>query len=182
MKPEKKEELELARKMTETVNPFQMMRRFSKDMERLFEDFHGFNFPNFFKTDFIPFRMDLEKVGWMPQIEVLRNNGNFIVRADLPGMTKDTVKVEITNELLTISGERKEEKEEKHEGFYRTERNFGTFYRQVPLPEGVKTENATAIFNNGVLEVTMPVEKMEIPVRKLEIKEPTNGKVKAAHA
>lgn len=182
MKQEKKEEMELTRNMPETVNPFQMMRRFTKDMERLFEDFHGFNFPSFFRTELMPFRTEFEKVGWIPQIEVLRNNGQFIVRADLPGMTKDAVKVEITNDVLTLSGERKEEKEEKREGFYRTERSYGSFYRQIPLPEGVKTENATATFHNGVLEVMMPVPKMETTTRKLEIKEPTNGKVKAATA
>lgn len=172
MKHEKKEEMELARKMAETANPFQMMRRFTKDMERLFGNFHGFNFPTFFRADFEPLRMEFEEFGWVPQLEVLQNNGSFIVRADLPGMTKDTVHVEITNDMLTISGERKEEKEDKREGFYRSERNYGSFCRQIPLPEGAKTENAVATFNNGVLEVTIPASKIETPKRKLEIKEP----------
>jgi HSP20 family protein len=182
MKHEKREELELARKPSETANPFQMMRRFSKDMERLFEDFHGFNFPAFFRRDFVPFRMELEKVGWIPRIEMLENNGNFIVRVDLPGMTKDMVKVEVTNDLLTISGERKEETEDKHEGFYRTERSYGNFFRQIPLPEGAKTENATATFAHGVLEVTIPAVKIEPSIRKLEIKEPIVAKAKGATA
>ena len=182
MRHEKKEELELARKMSETANPFQMMRRFSKDMERLFEDFNGFNFPAFFRSDFVPFRLELEKVGWIPRIEMLENNGNFIVRVDLPGMTKDMVKVEVTNDLLTISGERKEEKEDKHEGFYRTERSYGNFFRQIPLPEGAKTENATATFTHGVLEVTIPAVKIEPSIRKLEIKEPIVEKAKSATA
>lgn len=182
MKHEKKEEMELARKMSETSNPFQMMRRFTKDMERLFTDFNGFNFPTFFRPDFVPFRMEFEKVGWIPALEVLQNNGNFIVRMDLPGMTKDAVKVEITNELLTISGERKEEKEDKGEGFYRTERSYGSFFRQIPLPEGAKTENATATFADGVLEIMMPAAKVEPSIRKLEIKEPIVEKAKSATA
>ena len=160
--------MEMALKTPETVNPFQMMRRFTKDMERLFEDFQGFSFPNFFKTDFPPFRMEFDKVEW--------------VRADLPGLTKDDVKVELTDDLLTISGERKEEKEEKREGFYRSERSYGGFYRQIPLPEGAKTQNAAATFQNGVLEVTIPAPKVEPSTRKLEIKEPTEAKAAKATA
>jgi len=156
----------------ETANPFGMMRRFTKDMDRLFNDFEEFRFPNFFK-DFAPFRMPFGTVEWVPRIEVLQNNGQLMVRADLPGLTKDDVNVELTDDVLTISGERKEEKEEKREGFYRSERSYGTFYREIPLPEGAKTEDAVATFRNGVLEVTMPAPKVETPIRKLEIKEPT---------
>ena len=182
MSDTKKEKMELAPKTPETVNPFQMMRRFTKDMERLFEDFQGFSFPNFFKTDFPPFRMEFDKAEWLPQIEVLQNNGHFTVRADLPGLTKDDVKIEVTDDLLTLSGERKEEKEEKREGFYRSERSYGSFYRQIPLPEGAKTEDATATFQNGVLEITIPAPKVATPTRKLEIKEPTEKKSAKAAA
>jgi HSP20 family protein len=181
MKDKKKETMELARKTPETVNPFQMMRRFTKDMERLFEDFRGFNFPNFFSTDFAPFQMAFDKVEWVPQIEVLQNNGHFTVRAELPGLTKDDVKIEVTDNVLTLSGERKEEKEEKREGFYRSERRYGSFYREIPLPDGARTESATATFQNGVLEVNIPAPKIAAPTRKLEITEPTEGKsVRAA--
>lgn len=182
MKDEKEEKAELARKTSETVNPFQMMRRFTQDMERLFEDFGGFSFPNFFKTDVSPFRMEFDNVEWVPQIEVLQNNGQFMVRADLPGLTKNDVKVEVTDDLLTLSGERKEEKEDKREGFYRSERTYGSFYRQIPLPQGAKTENAAATFHNGVLEITIPAPKVEPSTRKLEIKEPTETKTAKAAA
>ena len=177
-----KGKMELALKTPETVNPFQMMRRFTKDMERMFGDFPGFRFPTFFKTDFVPFQTEFENVEWVPQIEVLHNKGQFMVRADLPGLTKDDVKVEVTDNFLTISGERKEEKEEKEEGFYRSERTYGSFYRQIPLPEGAKAENAAATFRNGVLEITMPAQKAETPGRKLEIKEPTEEKSAKAAA
>lgn len=176
---EMKKELELTRMFPE-MNPFGMMRRFTHDMERMFDDFPGFRFPKLFRPELLPFRPEFQDVEWMPQIELLHKNGNFLVRADLPGLTKNDVKIEVTKELLTISGERKTEKEEKHEGFYRTERMYGTFFRQIALPEGVLTENATATFHNGVLEITMPMPKAEKPVRKLEIKEPTE--VKAAKA
>lgn len=174
-----KKEMELAR-MSPEFNPFGMMRRFTRNMERLFDDFEGFRFPTFLNREFFPLRKEFEEFAWMPQIEVLRHNGELLVKADLPGLTKDDVKVEMTDELLTITGERKEEKEEKHEGFYRTERNYGRFYRQIPLPEGVTTEKANAIFRNGVLEITLPVAKLEPKTRKLEIKEGPEKAIKAA--
>ncbi|HEU4507638.1 MAG TPA: Hsp20/alpha crystallin family protein [Pyrinomonadaceae bacterium] len=179
---ETKENMELAQRTPETVNPFLMMRRFTQDMERLFEEFQGFEFPRFFQRDFVPFRMEFNNVEWVPQIEVLHKNELFMVRADLPGLTKDDVKVELTNELLTISGERKEEKEEKREGLYRSERRYGSFYRQVPLPEGATTEKAEATFHNGVLEITIPAAKLEPSIRKLEIKEPVQQKAAKATA
>ena len=177
MKNEKKEKMELAPKTPETGNPFGMMRRFTKDMERLFNDFEEFRFSNFFK-DFAPFRMEFDTKKWAPEIEMLQNNGQLLVRADLPGLTKEDVNVELTNDMLTISGERKDEKEEKREGYYRSERSYGSFYREIPLPEGAKTEDATATFRNGVLEITMRVPKVETSTRKLEIKEPTEEKPK----
>ena len=178
MKDKEKKELELACKTTE-FNPFGMMRRFTKDMERLFEDFGDFRIPGFFNRDFFPFTTEFKDFDWMPQVEVLKRNGDLMVKADLPGLTKDDVKVELTDEALTIWGERKEEKEEKHEGFYRTERNYGRFFRQIPLPEGAKTDKANAVFTNGVLEVKIPVAKTESHARKLEIKEPEKH-IKAA--
>jgi HSP20 family protein len=181
-KEEKKEGMELARKTPEQFNPLSLVRRFTNDMERLFEDFEGYRFPLFFGKDFDPFPMELEKIEWLPPVEVLKKDGHLLVRADLPGMTKDDVKVELTNDMLMLSGERKQEKEEKHEGFYRSERSYGNFYRQIPLPEGVKTENAHAVFHNGVLEITMPAPKTEPRTRKLEIKEGPVAKAMKATA
>ena len=181
-KQEKKETMELARMNAEQFNPFGLMRRFSNDMERLFEEFGGFRFPQFFGKDFAPFRMEVENVEWMPAVEMLQNNGQLVVRADLPGMKKEDVKVELTDNLLTLSGERKHEQEEQHEDFYRSERSYGSFYRQLPLPQGVQTENANAVFHNGVLEITMAAPKMESHTRKLEIKEAPAGKSMKATA
>ena len=179
MKNKEKKELELARK-TPDYNPFGMMRRFTKDMERLFDDFGGFTLPGFFNREFFSFGTEFKDFDWMPQIEVLKTNGDLMVKADLPGLTKDDVKVELTDEALTISGERKEDKEEKREGFYRSERNYGRSYRQIPLPEGVKTDKANATFHNGVLEITVPVTKTERHARKLEIKETPEKAINAA--
>jgi HSP20 family protein len=149
--------------------PFGFMRRFATDMERLFEDFEGFRFPSLFGREFFPFTKEFEHVGWVPQIEVQQQGEQFVVRADLPGLKKENVKVELTNNLLTLSGERKEEKEEKREGYYRSERSFGRFFRQIPLPEGAKTDTATAKFTDGVLEIVMQAPAREEKVRRVEI-------------
>ena len=180
----KKETTELATmeaKPMGTPTPFGFMRRFATDMERLFEEFESSRLPNFFGREFFPFTREFERVDWSPAIEVRQKDGNLIVRTDLPGLKKDEVKVELTDKFLTISGERKEEKEEKREGYYRSERSYGSFYRQVPLPEGAKTDTAMAEFNDGVLQITMQVPEREPMARRLEIKAgPETTKAKAA--
>ena len=181
---EKKETKELVPRQEKAMTPptpFTFMRRFSTDMERLFEEFQGFRFPSLFGREFFPFTREFEYVGWVPEIEVLQKKGEFIVRADLPGLKKENVKVEITEGVLTLSGERQEEKEEKHEGYYRSERNYGSFFRQIPLPDGAKTETAKAEFNDGVLEVMMQVPAREPQKRLLEINQGEEvAKAKAA--
>ena len=87
---------------------------------------------------------------------MLEREGQVVVRADLPGMSKDDIKVEVSDGLLTIQGERKNEKKEEREGYCYSECSFGTFYRAIPLPEGAEASKATADFRNGVLEVTVP--------------------------
>jgi HSP20 family protein len=85
-------------------------------------------------------------------------------------LSKDDVKVEVADGGITIEGERKQENKEHGEGYYRSERSYGKFYRTLPLPDGVDPEDASATFHNGVLEVTMPVAKRtERKARRLEI-------------
>ena len=92
---------------------------------------------------------------WSPQIETFQRGSEFVVRTDLPGLKKDDVKVDITDDSLTIEGERREEHEEDREGYYRSERSYGSFCRVIPLPDGAITDSAKANFNNGVLEIVM---------------------------
>jgi HSP20 family protein len=164
---EKREEA----KPAPTPSPFRFMRHFADDMERLFEEFEGFRFPTLFGREIFPFGKEFERADWVPKIEVLHQNEQLIVRAELPGLSKDDVKVEITEDALTLSGERKEEKEEKREGYYRSERSYGSFYRRIPLPEGANVDNAAANFKNGMLEVTVQVPKAEPRKRTVEINE-----------
>lgn len=155
-------------------SPFSFMRRFSEEMDRLFEDFgfrSGWLAPSFGR-DFFPAGFgEFGQTAWSPQVEVFEREGQLVVRADLPGLKKEDVKVEVANDTLTISGERKSEHEEKREGFYRSERSYGSFYRRIPLPEGVNADDAQATFNDGVLEISMQAPQRESRSRRLEIKD-----------
>ena len=107
---------------------------------------------------------------WKPATEVRFANGALAVRVELPGMEKEAVKVEIVKGVLTIEGERKYEKELTKTRYFTTECAYGTFYRQIPLPEGAKVNEAKATFKNGVLEVTIPAPALEKDApRQLEI-------------
>ncbi|HEV2775640.1 MAG TPA: Hsp20/alpha crystallin family protein [Solirubrobacteraceae bacterium] len=102
---------------------------------------------------------------WIPAMDLIEAGEHFVLKADLPGMTEDDVKIELENNVLTISGERKAELEEKHEGYYRLERTSGAFARSLTLPEGVDAGAVTASFDNGVLEVRIPKPEQAMPKR-----------------
>jgi len=112
---------------------------------------------------------------WSPQLETFQRGNEFVVRADLPGLNKDDVKIDITDSAMTIEGERREEHEEEREGFYRSERSYGSFYRMIPLPEGAISDSAKASFNNGVLEIVVQAPPREVSRgRRLEITQAQN--------
>ena len=94
---------------------------------------------------------------WTPAIDVMRDNGNIILRADLPGIKPEDVKIEVQDDTLTVSGEHEERAEEKGKEFVRRERRYGSFYRSMALPPGVDPEKIEAKTHDGVLEVTIPL-------------------------
>ena len=98
---------------------------------------------------------------WTPALDIVENDGEYVVRADLPGMGDDDVKVEVRDGVLRITGERKSETEERKDGYTRIERSFGSFARSLTLPEGVDPESVKASFDKGVLEIHVP--KPEAP-------------------
>ncbi|APW60547.1 Hsp20/alpha crystallin family protein [Paludisphaera borealis] len=158
-------------------SPFAFIRRFAEEMDRLFEDFgveRGLHVPSFITRGHELLRREagLVEADWSPQVDVKEQDGRLLVRADLPGLTKNDVKVELTDDTLTIRGERKEEKKEKREGYSYSECSYGSFYRAIPLPEGVDASKATAEFRNGVLEIALPSTRRPEPqARRLEIQE-----------
>jgi HSP20 family protein len=106
------------------------------------------------------------EMAFVPALEIEEKDNTLFVKADLPGIRKEAVKVEIAPEGVTIAGERKEEKEEKKEGYFRTERIYGTFERFVPLPDGAVLDKAVAAFKDGVLTVTVPLGAVPKPEAK----------------
>jgi HSP20 family protein len=94
------------------------------------------------------------------------------VHAELPGLKPEDVKVELTDNALVIQGERKYEHEENKSGVYRSERRYGQFYREIPLPQGANAEQVKAQFNNGVLEVTLPVPEPTSNRRRIPVQTP----------
>jgi len=139
-----------------TASPFELMRRFTEDMDRLFEGAGagwGGQAP----------------AVWSPAIEVSEQDGQFTVCAELPGLNKEDVKVELTQDGLTISGERKRTREERREGIYRSERSYGSFFRTIPIPDEAQVDQAKATFADGILTVAVPVpeskrRRREIPI------------------
>lgn len=159
-----------------TASPFALMNRFADEMDRLFEDF-GFGrgpIAQTFGRGLWPRGFgEISQAAWSPQIEVFEREGQIVVRADLPGLNKNDVKVDISNDALTIQGERRHEHEQCDESFCRSERSFGSFYRSIPLPEGADADNAKANFRDGVLEVTVPAPERAQRRRQIEIGEGT---------
>lgn len=105
---------------------------------------------------------------WIPAMDLVETDGQFVLTADLPGMSESDVDIEVTDNVLTISGERKSGHEDRKAGYHRVERSYGSFRRTVALPEGVDPESVTATFANGVLEVTIPKPVQQQP-RKVQI-------------
>ena len=136
-----------------SAGPFGLMRRFSEEMDRMF----AHTLSNF------------RSGTWSPDIEVRERNGNLEVTAELPGLTKDDVKVQCTEDRIIIEGEKRQEHEESKEGFHRTERSYGKFSRTIPLPQGTETDKAKAEFKDGVLKLTVPIpdskqRRRDIPI------------------
>ncbi len=105
---------------------------------------------------------------WIPAMDLVETGGEFVLRADLPGLSESDVNIELEDNVLTVSGERKSEHEERNEGYYRIERSFGSFRRTLTLPEGVDPEAVKATFDRGVLEVRVPKPEQRKP-RTVEI-------------
>lgn len=157
------------------ASPFDVFDRMAEEMDRTFDRmFRDFGMP---RRSWVarPFGSRSSEGVWAPRIEAFQKGDRYIVRADLPGLKKDDVQVELTDEALTIRGERHEEKEEEREGYYHSEREYGQFHRSIPLPEGVIGESAQASFNNGVLEITMQAPPAGTRGRRLEITDASGG-------
>jgi len=141
-------------------NPFGVMREFTDEMNNMYKNLAP--------------KMGAEL--FAPAVDTKLAGGEYIVTADLPGLKKEEVQIEVADNALVIEGERKREEKEEKEGYKKYERTYGKFYRTVPLPEGANVEMAKAELNEGVLTITVPVPQ----AKKIQVPIEAKGKVKAA--
>jgi HSP20 family protein len=120
---------------------------------------------------------------WVPAMDLVETEDHLVLRADLPGMDRDDIEVEVKDGVLTVSGERKAEHQTQREGYHRVERSFGRFSRSLRLPRGVDAGAVSASFDRGVLEVTVP-KPAQPQATKVEIGEgkPAEAPAEAAPA
>ncbi len=141
------------------LSPFALMRDFSNELDRAFQGYGR----------------GVESAGWAPVIDVQLCDGTLQVSAELAGLKRDDVKVEVTDNALIIEGERKQEHIGDQYGFHRWERSYGQFYRSLPLPEGARTDQVTAQLKDGVLKVSVPVPEARKKLRQIPIEEVTKA-------
>lgn len=122
-------------------------------------------------NDFLPMERVFEDMQFSPALDVNETDKEVCISAELPGMKEDDIDVSLDNNVLTISGEKRSEREEKSKDVYRMERRWGSFCRSVQLPRGLDVEKAEASYKNGVLSVVLPkTEEYQKSVRKIEVK------------
>ena len=140
-----------------TTNPFDLMRRFTEELDQAFGTIGRSG------------QTAGQSAMATPAVDIFEREGNIVVQADLPGLKPDQVKVEVTDDGIVIRGESREEQERRGENFYRCERRHGEFYRLIPLPEHADADRAQAQFNNGMLEVTIPVAESRKKSRPIPV-------------
>jgi HSP20 family protein len=149
------------------LDPFTQFRRMADQMDRWFDTFGAGRTNNRLSgPNDNSWAMDV----WAPEIETFLRDDQFVIRMDLPGISKEDVNVEVTDDSVVIHGERQKMHEEDRDGYYRSERTYGRFYREVQLPDGAQPETAKANYRDGVLEVsvTAPPRQLARP-RRVEI-------------
>jgi HSP20 family protein len=155
---------------TTAWHPFESFRQ---EIDRLFDDFGlGFRWP-FRRSLFAAEPLFRRELTWpkMPAVDVVESEKAYEITADLPGMDEKNIEVKVADGVLTIKGEKQEEKEEKKKDYYLQERSFGSFQRSFELPDSVDPDKIEASFKKGVLTVTLPKKpEAQKPAKKIEVK------------
>ncbi|MCB0361407.1 MAG: Hsp20/alpha crystallin family protein [Bdellovibrionales bacterium] len=123
----------------------------------------------FFGNGFLSERENSNQANFQPAVNIVENEANFLISADLPGMKKEDIHIDLNDGVLSLSGERSEEKETSEQNFRRFEKRYGKFVRSFRLPENVQSEKIEAKYENGVLEVNIPKSEKAMP-KKIQVK------------
>jgi len=158
-------------------SPFELMRRFTEDVDRMFESFGFGRWGGMSQPSLTQGRGSgtnaMSTMAWTPPVDIGARGDDLVVSADLPGIKPENVQIECEENRLIIRGETRDEstQDDKDRGYWYSERSFGSFYRTIPLPQGVNPDNAKANFNNGVLEITFPgaAKSLQGQRRRIEI-------------
>ena len=146
--------------------PFMDLSRWERDMERMMEDFFGRRTRPWWPERW--FRTEEMEVT-APAVDLYEEKDDIVVKAELPGIDKNNIEVNLTDHMLTIKGEKKKEEEVKEENYYRSERSYGAFIRTLELPKDVHSDKVKASFKDGILEVRLPKTE-EAKAKEVKVK------------
>jgi HSP20 family protein len=168
--PVKQEKIEKPSSKLQAYQPFESLR---DEIDRLFEDFGRGAWQPFRRSLFPAAPLFRSQLKWpaMPAVDVVESEKAYEITAELPGMDEKNIEVKVADRVLTIKGEKQEEKEEKQKDYYLQERSFGSFERSFEVPETVETDKIEASFKKGVLTLTLPKKaEAQKPAKKIEVK------------
>lgn len=137
------------------LSPFSLLGRITEEFDRILQPFLS--------------ESDTANIAWIPTVEVSQHDGKYHILAELPGLSPNEVRVEVDDDAVILQGERQVEREANEGGIRRSERQFGMFYRRIPLPEGADPEQAKAKFHDGILEITMPAPNKQTERRQIQV-------------
>jgi HSP20 family protein len=146
--------------------PFPDLIRWERDMDRMFEDFFDRRMRPWWPERWL---RGGERELEAPKVDLYEEKDDIVVKAELPGIDKENVEVNLSDHMLTIKGEKKKEEEIKEENYYRSERSYGSFLRTLELPKGIQEDKVKASFKNGVLEIRLPKTE-EAKTREIKVK------------
>ena len=138
------------------MTPFSLFRRMTDEFDRALQPFLSADEAG-------------ATIAWTPTVEISEQDGKYRILAELPGLSPYDVRVEVEDDALVLQGERQVEREGTEGGIRRSERQFGFFYRRIPLPEGANPEQAKAQFHDGILEITVPAPDRQTKRRQIQI-------------
>jgi HSP20 family protein len=137
------------------MSPFSLLGRMTEEFDRILQPFLS--------------ESETANIAWIPTVEVSQHDGKYHILAELPGLSPNEVRVEVDDDALILQGERQVEREANEGGIRRSERQFGMFYRRIPLPEGADPEQAKAKFHDGILEIIMPAPNKQTERRQIRV-------------